>query len=501
MAKLYNCLTCVFAVAISGGILSGCFGPRHEEQLLAPAAKISVTHYNGTPISGPIPADLTGPATTRAATEPAPDVKAVVARFYVLEKMPLNALDPIGGYAQLITASRGGMPVLPTTKLTIGGRFTILKSPEDLWNKLSKSQYGRESNLATLQGLLRPGQTAAFTVEDPKSVLDTLEGRPVYRKVTVSLYRGAAADSKNAGRTLMAVSLEDIADTPVRSRSVTESSDDTGAPPTTQPTSIHTQRELALIQLPAGGDEQCVAALVPFQFEESGTDALVAVIQIASPVNVSDDLVAKADADVAESAEAVRKIRVPSSVVDTALTQAMASLSDSGTRQASMVYLAGQTRAGLCGDFVLAADKETLEKFVAKVQEKFGTGEPPADLGWQLDRLTFETLAKICSDRNPPAELRSVLTSFAGEAARHGSSLEELSQNLTSREELMRRLVAENMIYLEDNSPSARIRAYDWLAAHKMAPAGYDPLGRRKDREAALEKAAAQAGTTTGGQP
>jgi hypothetical protein len=46
-------------------------------------------------------------------------------------------------------------------------------------------------------------------------------------------------------------------------------------------------------------------------------------------------------------------------------------------------------------------------------------------------------------------------------------------------------------VYLEDASPAARVRAYDWLNGKNLAPAGYDPLGSNKDRRAALDKATA----------
>jgi hypothetical protein len=97
-----------------------------------------------------------------------------------------------------------------------------------------------------------------------------------------------------------------------------------------------------------------------------------------------------------------------------------------------------------------------------------------------------------------PPELASVLTRFAGEAGRHDSSLEDLSKNAHSQDELAARMIAENLIYLEDNSPSARVRAFDWLTAHHHAPAGYDPLGPLKERRAALDRATSVA---TGGRP
>jgi len=51
------------------------------------------------------------------------------------------------------------------------------------------------------------------------------------------------------------------------------------------------------------------------------------------------------------------------------------------------------------------------------------------------------------------------------------------------------RVIAENLIYLEDASPASRVRAYDWLQSRGRAPAGFDPLGTPRERRDALEKA------------
>jgi hypothetical protein len=54
--------------------------------------------------------------------------------------------------------------------------------------------------------------------------------------------------------------------------------------------------------------------------------------------------------------------------------------------------------------------------------------------------------------------------------------------------DLERRLINENRISLEDMSPAARTRAYEWLRQRELAPAGYDPLASAKERRVALDK-------------
>ncbi|MCS7034766.1 MAG: hypothetical protein NZ561_12355, partial [Phycisphaerae bacterium] len=50
------------------------------------------------------------------------------------------------------------------------------------------------------------------------------------------------------------------------------------------------------------------------------------------------------------------------------------------------------------------------------------------------------------------------------------------------------RLIAENLIYLSDNSPAAQVRAYDWLRSRGRAPDSFDPLADPRSRRTALEQ-------------
>jgi hypothetical protein len=54
--------------------------------------------------------------------------------------------------------------------------------------------------------------------------------------------------------------------------------------------------------------------------------------------------------------------------------------------------------------------------------------------------------------------------------------------------DLNQRLLQENAIYLEDISPAARTRAFEWLTTKGQAPKGYDPLATLKERRAVLNR-------------
>ena len=89
----------------------------------------------------------------------------------------------------------------------------------------------------------------------------------------------------------------------------------------------------------------------------------------------------------------------------------------------------------------------------------------------------------------------------AGEAGRHAASIEQLTRGVGGRADFDGRVLGENLIFLEDSSPSSRVRAYDWLQSHGHAPAGYDPLGPPKARRAALERMLAGPATAPHGAP
>ena len=103
-----------------------------------------------------------------------------------------------------------------------------------------------------------------------------------------------------------------------------------------------------------------------------------------------------------------------------------------------------------------------------------------------LEISTLQFLGRLLSDNQLPPELGAVLTDYAGEAGRHAGSIEQIISKLTDRKELDARLIVENKIYLEDNSPASRVRAFDWLKSRGQEPKGFDPLASPRDRREAL---------------
>jgi len=86
------------------------------------------------------------------------------------------------------------------------------------------------------------------------------------------------------------------------------------------------------------------------------------------------------------------------------------------------------------------------------------------------------------------ASLAATFSARFGEVGLDPSTVAELATASGSREDFQTRLQAEHILLLEDTSPAARVRAFDWMRANGVAPADYDPLGSRAARRAAIEK-------------
>lgn len=182
--------------------------------------------------------------------------------------------------------------------------------------------------------------------------------------------------------------------------------------------------------------------------------------------------------------------------------RALAALARPDLQRKALVFLAQSTGAELAGELALVAEPDALSEaltFVRESLEQEGAPEDaPAALGWFLERTSYRWLAARAADPRRPLEpeLLALLLRRAGQLGRYPDLILESVQASAGLEDLAAQLRAENAIFLEDSDPAARVRACDWLRERGLAPEGYDPLGTRDERRAALarvEEAAAGA--------
>jgi hypothetical protein len=461
--------------------------------LAPPLATIRVDHFAGTPLSGPT-AVAASPATAPS------DALSVRVTFIALERVPDRVFDPLASRARLISSSRAGSPVLPSARLTENVGVLDLQNPADSIPKLTAARCGRLVAMNTLTGALPEGVTADFTALDPNTLTDTVTGRPTQRRVRIDVARPAGG-----GPLQLALGLYDF--TPgAKPASAAGGSSQAGS---SQAGSLQSER--AVMDLPTV-DHHYLMLVTPFRFAAAESRAIAAVVEI-TPGTDDDrhqEAFARAAADVRRSITAAAgRPGISSGDADawTSVQAAMASLDMPGARRSALVFLATRTDAPWCEDVALVADDAALDRLAQETRKQLTSATTPQSdsaVGWALDHATLSMLTQLLNAANSsnaprvPDELAAVLASRAGEAGRHSSSMEEVTKGLASREDLDNRLLAENLIFLEDSSPASRVRAFDWLGARGRAPAGYDPLGLPRERRQALERGlATAAGATT----
>jgi len=158
----------------------------------------------------------------------------------------------------------------------------------------------------------------------------------------------------------------------------------------------------------------------------------------------------------------------------------------------SLAYLADETGARLAADAALSLPDVLLTRFVEDVRKDAPSIPSPIDskaLGWLLEKKACANLVASMDREEEAAAVSGLLLLHAGAVARYPAEVQELAEAATDIDSFHAALVRENLAFLEDNSPSARVQAFDWLAVRALAPADYDPLGTPSERRLALEKA------------
>lgn len=159
--------------------------------------------------------------------------------------------------------------------------------------------------------------------------------------------------------------------------------------------------------------------------------------------------------------------------------------------RAALAFAAVGTAADLTAETAALAGDDLVRVLATGAADALE--QSPADagaslIGWSMDRATILTLARLHADGGLPRVMGSVLSARYGEVGRDPPALGEVARRCGSAAEMDRRLEAEHLILLDDASPALRVRAYDWLAARRSAPAGYDPLGPARERRAAVDQ-------------
>jgi hypothetical protein len=431
---------------------------KEKPPLQPPDARVTLTHFTGGALSGPTArvADTSQPKSALAAS----------VRLVALEQ-PLRGdlLKPIDPDVRLIISDRADAPVVPVTRLTRGARWTSPGQPDQdvsqLESELAAGALGRSVEMGSFDLAVAPGATA---------VIRAIDGR-------------AAASGSKRGIELSFHAEPAPADHQLQLSLAIEEQG----------------RELAVLRSVPVNAPTPLALAIPFRYSDGRTQAVIAIVQ-ATPGTDSPaarTALARCAEDLSRSAsEAAAR---PSTLATSAAAwpsyeAALNALDEPGSIRPSLLYLSTETDAPACQDCALVADDAALSQLAQQVRKRASataaTTQPTTEsLGWALDAATFDLLSQLQSDSKLPPELLAVFIRHAGQAAQNVGLVQEIVSGAKGRADFEQRVQAENFVALEDSSPGARVRAFDWLSARGKAPPDYDPLAPPKERRAALNKA------------
>lgn len=477
--------------------------PKGDRTTLAPSpVDLLVEYHAGTTLSGPVNKTVQIPDDTTQET--------FELRVMLLDHFASADGQPLSIHSRLITSRGTSTAVLPATSLTRSVRW-VRGDPltQDAVDSPDKNAHvTRQSQPVVREVLLMNEVTMQATLQLASPSPDTKSSGPLQRQVMFAMRRvnalpqsvsDAASLNPSPGQSLrLALAITDDAESYRRARrsqrveeqqSQAEDGTQQGVRSSNASDRI---TETIVVDLPLYEGQIRGSIILPF--EMSGTpwrSIMITVRNSSQPV--SPELVANVNASLTHWQQVVASRPSFASKQfasdHTELTSAFELLESNTQRRSAMIFLAGRTGASMMGDLALVSDNLLLELFIQHIKTAVES-TPIAQsqsLGWVLDLACMKVLVEQSGQRIT-RETQGVMSSYLGEVARRSAMLQELVEESKTRDAFDTRLQAENLISLEDDSPSARVRAFNWLSKRAMAPQGYDPLGNAQSRRAALEK-------------
>lgn len=454
--------------------VAACAAPP-KPPVVAPAIVARATHYAGDPLAGPLGRDAA------AALELAPEhALHVTARIYLVAQRPGDRYEPLEDHVRLIVAEGGAEPLAPRSLLTPGTRLATGAEAAALARDVAARPPTEATLAATLEGLSVPGVTTSLAAAHEQPI-ELTGHRPAERHVTVELWR----EEPDAAELSIALLLTDVF-------AVVEHLAEGEPEVELRP---RTEKLVLEPRIAAGGDP--VVVFAPARFDPKGRLAYVLVLEVDAPPSGPngggalaewlDRVRAEVDEEAVERGKRRRRFAAEENERLRGLRAIDALGRDGVSRRAAILELAGH--APLAAELALSADDELLGMLVERLGREPRllrelAGERDA-LAWRLERTAVALLVEL-SDQEPSADRAALLLRYTGQAGRYPGALEDAAAASSSVPGFYARVLEENRIALEDSSPSARVRAYDWLAAEGLEVPGYDPLAGRSERRAAL---------------
>ncbi len=446
------------SVVLALVLFCGC-ASRRPQPLQAPLATIDRSTFSGSALSGP---------TTKPVNAQASD-QALIASvdLVALDNVPA-ILNPIASDVRLIASTRGEDVIQSNGELTQPLRWSV--------GDTSVPQIkGRSAAMSHDDFALPAGACKTVSVIDPQRI---------DHRFDILLQQSAT----NAGGLVVAIAISDH-----------------------MSAGDKRTREMAVLKPVKISQATPIALLIPFQFSKTETRSVLMTMNVRPATSKAEDAKLLADAsaaiDKSRSMVASAAKSSPGAQPWSGYDIAMRALDDPASRRAGLAFLCRRVHAPICEDFALVGDDAALDAVVSKIKNATNKSTIATSdaLGWMFDSSALGVAADLQSQDKLPPELLALLIRHTGQVGMNSGSVAELLGATKSRKEFDARVLAENLIYLEDSSPAARVRASDWLAAQGKSVAGYDPLAPPRQRQDALQKMydtmSTQAVARDGGRP
>jgi hypothetical protein len=138
-------------------------------------------------------------------------------------------------------------------------------------------------------------------------------------------------------------------------------------------------------------------------------------------------------------------------------------------------------------DLCLVGDEAFLRGWVALIPDPASReAASEEDWVWDVERAAWVRLARDMVKEDLPDAMLALVLHHAGEAGHYPSGLEDAARNSADLQTYEQRIIQENRLFLEETSPAARVRAYDWLKRRGLEPPDWDPLGTKEERTGPL---------------
>lgn len=419
--------------------------------------------------------------------------------FLAMNQWPQTTLEPVEAQAQMITVLPASSPVMAVAGLLRRARIGVVQNESQILGQAPKRGEDVFLSRTTLQSVLPADVGASFRVWDrPQADSGAIP------RLEIQVRQGPAQEQGTEGRPTTVASLEIslVATGELQEAALPETgsaaSSGKGQAQSTPAASGMLATETISLKPQNLPEQRRWAVILPSPFQLDGISAFAALIEVmpapqkgTAEAVAYETLLRKCQSSLQIAAEENSEQKGPQFAAGRrGLEDALRLLHSLTQRRQTLLYLARETGSPLIEDVALSATEVVIDRLAYAVTTECESGPAweTGTLGWRLQKTAYLLLVELMSAEQMRPELEAITMRYTGEVGRHPAVLKEMVADATSGEDLEQRLFLENFIYLEDISPAARTRAFEWLATKGRAPKGYDPLASLKERRSILNQ-------------